>query len=79
MFHRRIYVWLIGITLTGIYTCAYAQWNYPDSRIPRTKDGKPNLDTSNEIVSGMLITQNGQVVHPRVKDAMATTRESVAV
>jgi hypothetical protein len=25
-------------------TCAHAQWlNYPDSRTPRTKDGKPNL------------------------------------
>ena len=24
--------------------CAYAQWpNYPDPRIPHTKDGKPNL------------------------------------
>jgi len=33
----------MGITLAGIYTCAYAQCNYPDSRIPRTKDGKPNL------------------------------------
>ena len=34
----------MGITLAGTFTCAYAQWpNYPDSRIPRTKDGKPNL------------------------------------
>jgi hypothetical protein len=44
MFHRRIFVSLMGISLAGIFTCAYAQWpNYPDSRIPRTKDGKPNL------------------------------------
>src|SRR5438128_8968144 len=44
MFHRRIFVSLMGITLAGAFTCAYAQWpNYPDSRIPHTKDGKPNL------------------------------------
>src|SRR5712664_1928514 len=43
MFHRRNFVSLMGITLAGAFTCAYAQWpNYPDSRIPR-KDGKPNL------------------------------------
>src|SRR5436309_12681822 len=35
---------LIGIMLAGALTYAQAQWvNYPDSRIPRTKDGKPNL------------------------------------
>ena len=34
----------MGITLAGIFTCAYAQWpNDPDPLIPRTKDGKPNL------------------------------------
>src|SRR6266571_1562891 len=44
MFHRRIVISLMGITLAGIFTCAYAQWpNDPDPRIPRTKDGKPNL------------------------------------
>src|SRR5437773_519266 len=44
MFHRRNFVLLMGMTLAGAFTCAYAQWpNYPDSRIPRTKDGKPNL------------------------------------
>src|SRR5437899_5554382 len=44
MFHRRTFVSLMGITLAGAFTCAYAQWpNYPDSRIARTKDGKPNL------------------------------------
>ena len=44
MFHRIIVISLMGITLAGTFTCAYAQWpNYPDSRIPRTKDGKPNL------------------------------------
>jgi hypothetical protein len=30
--------------LAGAFTYAQAQWlNYPDARIPRTKDGKPNL------------------------------------
>ena len=44
MVNRRIFIPLIGITLAGTFTYAYAQWsNYPDSRIPRTKDGKPNL------------------------------------
>jgi len=44
MFHRIIVISLMGITLAGIFTCAYAQWpNDPDPRIPRTKDGKPNL------------------------------------
>jgi hypothetical protein len=44
MLHRRIFFLLMGITIAGIFTCADAQWpDYPDSRIPRTKDGKPNL------------------------------------
>jgi hypothetical protein len=35
---------VIGIILVGAVTYAHAQWlNYPDSRTPRTKDGKPNL------------------------------------
>jgi hypothetical protein len=35
---------VIGIMLVAAVTCAHAQWlNYPDARIPRTKDGKPNL------------------------------------
>jgi len=44
MFHQRVFVSLTRIILAGAFTCAYAQGqNYPDSRIPRTKDGKPNL------------------------------------
>jgi hypothetical protein len=43
MFNQRIFVLLMGITLAGTFTLAYAQWDYPDPRIPRTKDGKPNL------------------------------------
>jgi len=42
----------MGITLAGTYTCAYAQWNYPDSRIPRTKDGKPNLSAPTPRLNG---------------------------
>ena len=35
---------IIAILVAGAVTCAQAQWfNYPDKRIPRTKDGKPNL------------------------------------
>src|SRR5882672_5277609 len=34
----------IEIMLAGTLTYAHAQWlSYPDARIPRTKDGKPNL------------------------------------
>ena len=41
MGNRRIFILLTGIILAGIFTYAYAQWpNYPDSRIPRMKDGK---------------------------------------
>jgi hypothetical protein len=32
------------ISLASLAACALGQWlNYPDPRIPRTKDGKPNL------------------------------------
>ena len=35
---------VIGALLAAATACAHAQWlNYPDSRTPRTKDGKPNL------------------------------------
>jgi hypothetical protein len=35
---------VIGMMLCGALTVAHAQWlNVPDRRIPRTKDGKPNL------------------------------------
>src|SRR5262245_15265906 len=44
MRNGRILMALMGITLAGGFTYSGAQWpNYPDSRIPRTKDGKPNL------------------------------------
>src|SRR5262245_57707531 len=52
MFHRRILVWLMGITLAGIYTCAYAQWNYPDSRITRTNAGNPSLSSPEALRNG---------------------------
>src|SRR6185369_17633213 len=33
---------ILVVALTSVH--AHAQWlNYPDARIPRTKDGKPNL------------------------------------
>ena len=44
MRNQRTITTIIGIVLAGTFTCAQAQWlNYPDTRIPRTKDGKPNL------------------------------------
>jgi hypothetical protein len=40
----RIQSTIIAIMLAGAVTYADAQWlSYPDARIPRTKDGKPNL------------------------------------
>lgn len=35
-----------------------------------TKDGVVQLDPDDECVTGTMITRDGQVVHPRVKDAM---------
>ena len=44
MRNQRTITTIIGIVLAGTFTCAQAQWlNYADTRIPRTKDGKPNL------------------------------------
>src|ERR1043166_5607350 len=44
MRNQRITSMVIGIMLAGAFTSARAQWlNYPDARIPRTKDGKPNF------------------------------------
>ena len=41
---QKMPITVIGIVLAGTFTYAHAQWlDYPDSRIPRTKDGKPNL------------------------------------
>jgi len=35
---------ILGLLLAGTVVCVEAQWlNHPDVRIPRTKDGKPNL------------------------------------
>src|SRR5215471_17613337 len=40
--HKRFV--MIGIIVTGAIGCAPAQWlNQKDPRIPRTKEGKPNL------------------------------------
>src|ERR1051325_3152114 len=40
----RIQATVIAIIFAGALTNTNAQWlNYPDARIPRTKDGKPNL------------------------------------
>src|SRR5256886_5143819 len=44
---------MVGIMLAGALTYAHAQWvNYPDARIPRTKDGKPNLTAPAPRVNG---------------------------
>jgi hypothetical protein len=44
---------VIGIMLTVAVTWSHAQWlNYPDKRIPRMKDGKPNLTAPAPRLSG---------------------------
>src|SRR5207248_3264954 len=41
------------IMLASVMACAHAQWlSYPDSRTPRTKDGKPNLSAPAPRVNG---------------------------
>jgi len=36
-----------------------------------TKEGALKIDTSDEVVAGVLLTHDGQVVHPRVKELMS--------
>ncbi len=36
-----------------------------------TKEGRVALDTSDEITSGVLVTRDGEVVHPAVREALA--------
>jgi hypothetical protein len=35
-----------------------------------TPEGTAKLDTSDEIISGILLTQNGQIAHPRMKELL---------
>jgi len=35
-----------------------------------TKDGEPNIDLDDEITAGTMISQGGQVVHPRVRELL---------
>src|SRR2546428_5932604 len=53
MRNQRMISTVIGVMLAGALTYAHAQWlNYPDARIPRTKDGKPNLTAPAPRLSG---------------------------
>ncbi|MBD3236311.1 MAG: Re/Si-specific NAD(P)(+) transhydrogenase subunit alpha [Candidatus Eisenbacteria bacterium] len=36
-------------------------------------DGEPVLDSDDEITAGILVTRNGEVVHPQVREAMGAT------
>ena len=36
------------------------------------KDGKLELDMEDEITAGALLTHDGQVVHPRIKDLLGS-------
>jgi NAD(P) transhydrogenase subunit alpha len=35
------------------------------------KDGAPHLDLEDQITRDTLITRNGEIVHPRVQEALA--------
>jgi len=35
-----------------------------------TKEGQLEIDTEDEVVAGSLVTHNGEIVHPRVREAM---------
>ncbi len=49
----RIQGSIVAIMLAAAFTHAHAQWlSYPDARIPRTKDGKPNLNAAAPRMNG---------------------------
>ena len=49
----RIQSTVIAMMLAGALNHAHAQWlNYPDARVPRTKDGKPNLNAAAPRLNG---------------------------
>jgi NAD(P) transhydrogenase subunit alpha len=35
-----------------------------------TKEGTLKLDTADEVIAGALVTYEGQIVHPRVKELL---------
>jgi len=35
-----------------------------------TKEGKLEIDNEDEVVAGSLVTQDGEIVHPRVREVM---------
>ena len=35
-----------------------------------TKEGALKIDTSDEVIAGVLLCHEGQIVHPRVKELM---------
>jgi hypothetical protein len=90
MGNRPIFIPLTVIILAGTFTCAYAQWrSYPDSRIPRTKDGKPNLTapavreiaTDGEIqtaVGDAIQLREIHVQHDLVTTSQGTLKPAVA-
>ncbi len=42
------------------------------------KEGKLELDTEDEIIAGTLVTRDGEVVHPRVKEALGSATEGAS-
>ncbi len=35
-----------------------------------TKEGKLEINTEDEVVAGSLVTRDGEIVHPRVREVM---------
>jgi H+-translocating NAD(P) transhydrogenase subunit alpha len=66
-------VTLIGVTDLTSRMCTHASQMYSRNMEKLlfyvTKDGAMKLDFKDEIVAGSVITHDGQIVHPKVKDA----------
>jgi NAD(P) transhydrogenase subunit alpha len=41
------------------------------------KEGKLNLDIADEVIAGCLVCQGGQIIHPRVREALGLPKTSV--
>lgn len=70
-------VTIIGVTDLTSRMCAHASQMYSRNMEKLffyiTKDGAWKLDFKDEIVAGSVITHGGEIVHPKVKEIVATT------
>jgi NAD(P) transhydrogenase subunit alpha len=73
-------VTIVGVTDLTSRMCAHASQMYSRNMEKLlfyvTKDGAWKLDFKDEIVAGTVITHEGQIVHPKVKDAVGAAPAS---